>query len=270
MNTHAIILAAGKGTRMNSEKPKVLYEVKGSVLIDRVLKSVSKVSHCPTIVVGYKGEEIIKHTKNRYHYVWQKEQLGSGHAVLCARESLAGDQPPPNPPRGRGLKSPQPPFAKGGKIENILIVYGDHPFISQETIERLVNSHVQKKAKLSMTTISVPNFEGRYKVFYDYGRVARDEDKNIKSIVEVKNASDEQKKIKELNVGYYCFDADWLWENIEKIKNDNNGKEYNLTDIVGIAIEQGIFINSISVEDPIEAVGVNSLEQLEAVEKSLG
>lgn len=314
MSTHAIILAAGKGTRMNSEKPKVLHEVKGGVLIDRVIKSLSKVSPCPTIIIGHKWEEIIKHTKNRYHYVWQKEQLGTGHAVLCARESLTGSsvgrcepslarleartssypsENPPSPPLGKGgsLESSSNPLrgrgvAKGGEIDNIIVVYGDHPFISSDTIEKLKKSHIDKKAKITISTISVPNFDEiryysiptpqsredcggalNYSVFYGCGRVIRDENKNIKNIVELKDASDEEKNIKELNVGYYCFDADWLWKNIEKIDNNNKAQEYNLTDIVKIAIEQNILINSISIKNPIEAIGINNLEQLESARK---
>lgn len=245
MNIHTIILTAGKGTRMKTEKPKVLHKIKRVVLIDRVLNSLSDVSPHPTIIIGYKGEEVINHTKNKYHYIWQKEQLGTGHAVLCAKDEL-----------------------QNKTIDSILVIYGDHPFISKKTIEKLTNSHTQKKAKLTMTTVSVPNFENKYNVFYDYGRIIRDKNKNIKSIVEIKDANDEQKKIKELNVGYYCFDAKWLWNNIEKIKNDNNLKEYCLTDIIKIALEQGVSINSIEIENPIEAIGVNSIEQLKTAEKS--
>lgn len=244
MNIQVIILAAGKGVRMNSDIPKALRKVKGVALIERVLNSVLPICSKPTIIVGYRGEEVIARTKNQYHYVEQKEQLGTGHAVLCARDSLASQS-----------------------FDAIMVVPGDLPCVSSATLEKLAREHIQRNATLTITTAVVPHFDGEYSSLYDFGRIIRDQGENIINIVELKDCNEEQKKIKEVNIGLYCFEPNWLWENLPKLSNNNKAREYYLTDMIKLAVEQGLQINSITIDNPLEGLGINTLEQLRVVEK---
>lgn len=238
-----IILAGGKGTRMESEMPKVLHKVKGVPIIKRLLQNVENIFAQPAIIVGYKGDEVISALGDKYMYIRQPEQLGTGHAIWCAKEVLA----PKN-------------------YKNIVVMPGDHPLISAGTLKRLIDLRIQEKAKISLAVVSVPHFEGDFGSFYHYGRIVRDENGEVKGIVEFKDADEKQKMIKEVNTSYYCFDADWLWENIEKLKNKNASQEYYLTDMVKIAFEQGERIVSFVIENAHEGFGINDKRQLEIVE----
>lgn len=242
--TQIIILAGGKGTRMKSECPKVLTKVNGAPMLKHLLENITPLCPQPTIIVGYKGEEVIKQTDNKYHYVWQKEQLGTGHAVRCAQADL----------RDRNLK-------------NIIVLPGDHPFISNETILSLIEARNKNNAVIYMATVNTPHFIDDFECFYNYGRIIRGDDKEIKAIVEVKDATWDQKLISEVNISQYCFDADWLWENIDKLENNNNAKEYYLTDMVKIAINQGNKVNSIGIKNIKEGFGANTPDELKILEK---
>jgi len=247
MNIHAIILAAGKGTRMNSATPKVLHKAKDVPMIDRVLASLQEICPKPTIIVGYGAMEVINHTKNRYRYIFQKEQLGTGHAVMTAKNILFDEA-----------------------YDALLVLPGDHPFIESETLKKLIFSHIEKKAMLSIATLTVPDFFGDFKEFYNCGRVVRDKNNNILKVIESKDANRKEKKIKEVAVSYYCFNPAWLWKNIGKLKNDNKAKEFYLTDLVNLAVRNGESVNSIKILNPIEGMGVNTHEQLEVVERHVG
>jgi len=244
--TQIIILAGGKGTRMQSNGPKVLVEVGGEPIILRLLKAVETVCSNSTIIVGYQGEEVIKATENKYHYIWQKEQLGTGHAVACAREALADEV-----------------------IKNIVVLPGDHPLISTETLEELVRLHESSGATLTLTTGMADNFIGDFAAFYNFGRIVRDRTGAVDRIVELKDANEEEKKISEVNFGYYCFDSAWLWKNIDKLKDNNKAKEYYLTDLVQLAVNQGEKISVFTTKDTAEGFGINMPEQLAIVEKYL-
>ncbi len=243
MKTHIIILAGGKGKRMNSQDPKVLTQLAGRTFLDRVLEVVVPICSKPTIVVGYKADEVIAATGNRYSYALQQEQLGTAHAVICAKKSVAED------------------------IDTLVVLNGDHPLIRPETIKKLLSSHEASGAPVTMGSTIVPHFEGDFVVFADFGRVIRNTDGRVDRIIEVKDASDLQKSIKEVNLNYYCFQPQWLWDYIGLITNDNKAQEYYLTDIVKIASQQGMPINCFVVENPVEGMGVNSAEQLAIVEK---
>jgi bifunctional UDP-N-acetylglucosamine pyrophosphorylase/glucosamine-1-phosphate N-acetyltransferase len=242
--TRIIVLAAGKGTRMKSELPKVLAKVKGKSMIKHLLESVEKsnVDRHPVVVVGYKKELVMEELGDKYHYVNQEEQLGTGHAV-----GLAGDY----------LKD---------KAENVLILFGDQPFTSAAMIKKIFDTHLNSGRKITMATFRVPDFEDWKMVFYNFSRIIRDKNGKIIRDVQFKDTSDEEKKIKELNPSYYCFDADWLWSNLENLKNDNAQKEYYITDLIRIATENGIEIETVDI-DPREALGANSKEELEILEK---
>jgi bifunctional UDP-N-acetylglucosamine pyrophosphorylase/glucosamine-1-phosphate N-acetyltransferase len=238
-----IILAGGKGSRMQSDTPKVLHAAKGIPIIKMILKSVENISERPVVVVGYRASDIISALGDNYTYIHQPEQLGTGHAVWCAKKKLAGEN-----------------------HQNIVVTPGDHPLISERTLKQLLDLHSNEHAKVSLATVFAPHFDGDFASFYNCGRIIRDGDKKVVSIIEFKAASEEQKKISEVNVSYYCFEADWLWENIEKLNSKNIAKEYYLTDMVKIAHDQSDKIASFVIENAYEGLGVNNKEQLERVE----
>jgi UDP-N-acetylglucosamine diphosphorylase/glucosamine-1-phosphate N-acetyltransferase len=241
-----VILAGGKGHRMNSEHPKVLHLLEDKPIILHLLETVAKVCPKPTLIIGYQGEKVIEATGHQCHYVWQREQLGTGHAVAQAKDDLEA-------------------MGFGG----ILVLYGDHPFVAEKTLRDLIEcfDNSDEDTALCMATFTVPNYDGPYTVFYNYGRIIRDENQEIVGTVEFKDATDEQKAIREVNLGYYCFKADWLWDNIDKLNNNNNAKEYYLTDMMKLAADQGKKVNSIEINHAIEGMGINTKEQLEEVEK---
>lgn len=238
-----IILAGGKGTRMNSDLPKVLTPVGGTPIIRRLLDAVRPVFDRPAIVVGYRAEEIEAVLGDRYAYVRQAEQLGTGHAVACAKERLAGEG-----------------------YRNIVVVPGDHPFIGASTLERLLDTHGRSGARVTLATVSVPDFSGDFASFYNFGRIVRDQAGFVARIVEQKDASEEELSIREVNTGYYCFDATWLWENIDRLGDANAAHEYYLTDMVGLAHTQGMRVAAWTIENPYEGLGVNTPEQLAVAE----
>lgn len=234
-----IILAGGKGTRMKSDIPKVLHKLNGELLISRILRNTKSVCEHPTIIIGYKGEDVINAVGDSYDFVWQKEQLGTGHALLCAKETLS-----------KNLD------------ENIIVIPGDHPLVNAETLKKLENALIGSRAVAALATVRVPNYDGEFSVFKHSGRIVRDADGNIARIVEYKDANEEERGIFEVNVSYYCFRPDWLWANIEKIKNNNKSGEYYLTDLIELALSQGEAVASVLVADPVEGMGVNSIEEL--------
>lgn len=233
-----IILAAGKGKRMNSDLPKVLSPINNRPMIEYLINSVSrsKIDLPPIIVVSPDNKEQISSALNHYNikYAIQKEQLGTGHAVLSAQDLVEEE------------------------VENIIVLYGDHPFYKESSINRLIDNH---KTEVSMMTVRVEDFNDWRKNFYHWGRIIKNGEE-IEGIVEFKDASDEIKEIKDVNPALFCFNRKWLFENIINLKNNNNQQEYYLTDLIKLAFEQKIIISS-SLVDPEEAVGVNSPEELE-------
>jgi len=241
--TKIVILAAGKGVRMNSNLPKVLVPLSGRPIIEYLLRSITEaeVDGRPIIVASPDNREIMEKTLASYNcdYAIQEEQLGTGHALACAR----------------GLFGPE--------VKNVISFYGDHPFVRSDTVKKLVASH---KGVITMVTVRVDDFDDYRRNFYYWGRIIRGEDGEVKKIVEFKDATEEEKNIKEVNPGFYCFNKDWVCANIDKLKNDNKQKEYYLTDLIGLAFAQGHKINTITI-DPRQAVGINSPEELAVAEK---
>ncbi len=239
-----LILAAGKGTRMKHDLPKVLVPLKGKPMIKYLLESVEKSGVCekPCIVVGYGKELVKKELGDKYDYAVQEEQLGTGHAVLCAQDYLKDD------------------------TDGVLVLYGDNPYITPETIKKLAEEHLKFKNKITMATVSLPDFEDWRAFFYtNFSRIVRDADGKILRSVEFRDANDEEKKIKEINPCYFCFDAVWLLKELRNLKNNNAQKEYYLTDLVKKVIEEKENIESINI-DPSEALAINSKEELEILE----
>lgn len=245
--TQIIILAAGKGTRMESDLPKVLVPFNGKPLIKHLLDTIEAIENKPFgkpyVVVGYGKDLVIEQLgKNKYHYPEQKEQLGTGHAVNAVRHTVKEE------------------------TDNVVVLYGDHPFTTAKTINSLIEKQITTDKKIVMATVEVPDFEDWRSIFLGFGRIIRDENGKILKIIENKDATEEEKKVLEVNPSYFCFDAKFLWAELEKLKNDNVQKEYYLTDILKSAVEQGLEVESIKIE-PKEALGANSKEELEMLEK---
>jgi len=238
-----VILAAGEGKRMQNELPKVLIPLRGKPLIAHVLDAVkaSEVSPKPLIVVGQQRELVMKTLGEDYEYVAQEEQLGTGHALLATAPLLEN------------------------KIENIMVLYGDMPFISSKTISNIVNYHISHNGNMTMGTVVLEDFNEWRKSFYSFGRVARDANGDVEKIIYGKNLTPKQLEITEVDPAYFCFKADWLWPKLRQLENKNSHGEYYLTDLVGLAVREGTPPKTVQIP-PEEALGANSKEDLEILE----
>ena len=233
-----IILAAGKGTRMNSDLPKVLHKFQGKALIDYVIDESELLDPKEIIlVVGFKKEQVIKHTKNRIHlkYATQVEQLGTGHAVLQTKELLKN------------------------KKGHILILYGDVPNIKASTLMPIVDDHISNNRDLTLITAEIDDPSG-------YGRIIRDKNGNLLKIIEEKDCSDNEKKIKEWTPGIYIFKIKEVFRILNSIKTNNASKEYYLTDAIGLAQQSNMQIKAIKIANSGEVIGINTTDQLKELE----
>ncbi len=239
MNKYALILAAGQGKRIKSDLPKVLHKVCGKEMVKHVIDTVKKAGIDDIDLIIGKGAELVKeNTKDTgVEYSIQTEQLGTGHAVKCAKNFLEN---------------------KNGVVA---VLCGDTPLIQQDTIEKLINSHIENKNAATILTAMVDDPTG-------YGRIVRDESNNVLKIVEHKDCNEEELKIKEMNSAIYCFDIELLVDALEKINNDNNQGEYYLTDVIGIFKAEGKTVGAV-VTDIEETIGVNSRVQLAEAEEIL-
>jgi len=242
LTVQPVVLAAGKGTRMGQvEIPKVLFTVNGEPMIVKLLEQLQKVPNLltPIIVVGYKYELVQARLGASFIYAFQEGQLGTGHAVKAAKRQSTG--------------------------KDILILYGDMPFIKTESLKKLIDKHIQQESIFSMFTTKAPDFEGNFSPLNSYGRIIR-KGKRIEKIVEYADATVEERKITEVNPGVYLIEAQWLWENLETIKTDNKQKELYLTDLVAIARKKRIPIKTMEI-DPLEVFGINTKAQLKQAEE---
>lgn len=242
MKTKIIILAAGKGTRMGSELPKVLVPLNGKLMLHYLMDSVvaSGVDNCPIVVVSPSNKQIISEALVGYNieFAIQDQQLGTGHAVASARAVVPVE------------------------TENLLVLYGDHPFLTGDSIKEF--GKLEPEALTIMPTV-LPGFHDWYHNFYHLGRIDRDENRAVRGIIEYKDATEDEKTIKEINLGFMCFNKEWLFSNIDKLQNNNKAHEFYLTDMVKIAVNQGYIIGALPIE-PREAMGINSLEELKIAE----
>ncbi len=241
MRNQILILAAGKGARMGTDNPKVLVMLKNKPLIFYLLEQLEKISQLarPVVVVGHKYRQVQDILGDGYIYAYQHQQLGTGHAVMAAEGQIVGN--------------------------NLLVLYGDMPFISAESLKKLMRLHHEQNSNISMFTSTVTDFS-QYPSMNFFGRIIRDLYGNIIKITEYKDASTEERKIREVNPGIYMFNSTWLYDNIHKLQNRNASGEFYLTDMVEVAIAEGQAIHSLPI-NPREVVGVNTLEELQVAEQ---
>lgn len=229
---HALVLAAGKGTRMKSELPKVVHPILGRPMVSYVIDAVKAIGSEKTILVtGYKSELVKSALQSEtLSYVEQKEQLGTGHAVQCYAK-VAGERP-----------------------ENLLVVCGDTPLISVETLNKMVEQHQTKRPAITMMTLMM-NEPG------NYGRILR-KNGSVVAIREAKDCTAEELQVKEVNLAVYMFAADFLFDNIFSLTPNNRQKEYYLTDLVEIAVKKGLQVVTCIEKDESSTLGINSRQHL--------
>ena len=235
----AIVMAAGKGTRMKSKNSKLIQKIYGKEIVKRAVENAKKAGIEDIVaVVGYMKEQVMEVLKDSTKYVEQKEMLGTGHAVMQATKYLEG---------------------KKGKV---LVLNGDVPILRPETINKLLNKSIENNEYATLLTAIYDDPKG-------YGRIIRDEGGNIKEIVEEKDATEEQRAIQEINAGIYCFDIEILLEALKEIKPNNSQGEYYLTDVIKIIGDKGLKTGAVIVKDNTEILGVNDRMQLQMLTKIL-
>lgn len=233
-----VILAAGKGTRTNlSYTNKVLLHYHGQALIDYPVKLLKKLQVPAYVVVGYKKEEVKKYLGNKVFYVEQKEQAGTGGAVLSCLTNLSG------------------------KTSNLLVMFGDHAFFyTPHLIKKLISLHQKTRAAVTVLTVTTNNPVG-------YGRVIRNAKKQITAVVEENNLTGEQNTIKEIVTGLYCFQVGFLRKYKNKLRRHSTTGEYYLSDFVEIARSFGKTISEVNSHEEKLAWGVNTMSDLERIKE---
>ncbi|MBR2586247.1 MAG: NTP transferase domain-containing protein [Thermoguttaceae bacterium] len=246
MTRRAIVLAAGKGTRMKSDLPKVLYPVAGRPIIDYVLDALAEAGVTEiVVVVGYRGDEVRRSLAGRVNirFVEQTALLGTGHAVMCCRPALADVTGP------------------------IFVIAGDSPMLRGDSVKALFDEYDRRQkagqpASAVLGTVSKENPFGM-------GRILRDAEGNFLGIVEERDATAEQKAITEINMSYYVFDAADLFRALDQVTTDNAQGEYYITDVPAILRKEGKRVEALKVLSPEECLGVNTTEDAARVEEEL-
>ncbi len=251
MRIATVILAAGQGTRMKSNLPKVLHPIAGQPMVAHVLDAVSALAPAKIALVVGHGANQVRESLNPLRaasgtlrglsipnllFVEQREQFGTGHAVLQARDALRDE------------------------ADTVLVLHSDHPLLRTETLRYLIARHEQSRATITMLTAQSDDSMG-------FGRVLRDQSGAVLGVVEEGDASPEQRAIRELNCGTYCFDANWLWEHLPHIPRSPKKQEYYLTDLIAMAVQEKCQVASVQVDDITESVGVNTRVHLARAEK---
>jgi len=235
----AIILAAGKGVRMRSELPKVLHKLAGKPLVLHVIDNLRRAGIEEIVaVVGYRGELVAETVGSSAKVVWQREQLGTGHAVMQAEGEFRG------------------------YAGNVIIACGDVPLLSAASFSRLRGDISDGKTGAVVITMLQENPRG-------YGRIIRGDDGSLLRIVEEKDASDEERKIQEVNTGTYVFNASLLFDGLKTIGTDNAQGEYYLPDVLGYIRRKGFLVKAHLLENAVEGTGINSREELLRLEDEL-
>ncbi len=243
----AIVLAAGKGTRMNSDLPKVLHEAAGKTLLAWVLDALNDAG-CQEqiVVVGYGGDKVRAHvgTRTGVQFAVQQKQLGTGDAVRAAVPSIEST------------------LATGARSRPVVIVCGDSPLLRPSSIQRLLDAFQSTAAACLLGTAITDDPSG-------LGRIVRDADKKFVCITEEKDATASERLIQEVNMSTYVFAADQLLKALEQINTDNAAGEYYLTDCPKVLLDAGELVDAVACLDPSESLSVNTPQQLEVVAKAL-
>jgi bifunctional UDP-N-acetylglucosamine pyrophosphorylase/glucosamine-1-phosphate N-acetyltransferase len=238
MTTTAIVLAAGQGTRMRSSMLKVLHPILGRPLAWYAVQAARQATDAdPVLVIGHQADEVRKALSGAVRFVLQEPQLGTGHAVMQARSLLEG------------------------KADLILVTYADMPLLKAETLSMLIEAQQSARGAMSLLTVTSNDPRG-------FGRVVRDPYGNVLGIVEEAVATPEQLAIHELNASVYCFDAAWLWKSLSKVPLSPKG-EYYLTDLVAIAVQDGLLVKAITTSQDIETIGINTRIHLAEAESAM-
>ncbi len=239
MKVTAVLLAAGQGTRMKSTLPKVLHPLCGKPMVWHVLEALkSAATEKPVVVIGHGADEVKKYLGDSADCVLQEPQLGTGHAAMQAESLLKG------------------------KTDYVIVTYADMPLLRGETFQRLVETQRLNTGSLSLLTVTADDPRG-------FGRIVRKADGTVAAIVEEYVATPEQQQIKELNVGAYCFKADWFWDALQRIEKNPKKGEYYLTDIVEIAVKDNLPVQAVLHEDFTETIGINTRIHLSEAEAAL-
>ncbi len=236
INRYAVILAAGQGTRMKSKLYKVLHPVCGKPMVEHVVDQVSKMELEKIVtIIGHGAEKVKSQLGDRSEYALQEEQLGTAHAVMQAEPVL------------------------DGKEGVTLVVCGDTPLVTSETMEALLKRHEETGAKATILTAEPEDATG-------YGRIIRNDEGNVERIVEHKDASEEERRVKEINTGTYCFDNKVLFDLLKEVDNDNVQGEYYLPDVIELLKKQGEVVTAYQTPDFDETLGVNDRVALSKAE----
>jgi bifunctional UDP-N-acetylglucosamine pyrophosphorylase/glucosamine-1-phosphate N-acetyltransferase len=236
--SEALVLAAGLGTRMKSDLPKTLHLLGGRPLVAWSIDACKEAAgRPPYVVVGPEVEQYRQAVGDEISLIVQAERLGTGHAVMQAEEALKG------------------------KSDLVLVVHADMPLLRSETLRGLIETQSKHDGVLSLLAMHSESPRG-------FGRILRNDQGEITGIMEEAHASPAQLAIRELNMGAYCYQADWLWENLSKLERSPKG-EYYLTDLVGLAVAQSSPIGCVHVTDEDEVIGINTREHLSEAETAL-
>lgn len=254
-----VVLAAGKGKRIINEAvatglgelPKVLYPLHGMPLIDYPLQAISEVAHDhtiewrkPLVVVGFMQEKVRAHLGNKVRYVEQVNPQGTGHALLVCENAIESD------------------------VDGVLVLNGDMPAWKPDTITGVIKEFAATRPTIALSVVDFtdPEYDAN---FFSYGRIERDQKGKVLRIVEQKDATEEQRAISECNPSLYCFDRAWVFEALSHITTNNSQGEYYLTDLLEMAITTGKEVATLPTDDWREALGINTLDQLQLAEQLL-
>ncbi len=238
MNITPVILAAGKGTRMKSDLPKPLHPICGKPMLWHVMRAVTEATRePPVLVVGHGAEQVREFVGDAARFVVQEERLGTGHAVQQTESLLRG------------------------KTEYLLVVSADMPLLTPETFRALIETQQKNEGTITMLSFISDTPRG-------FGRVIRDEKGFVQAIVEEADATPEQRKIRELNAGAYCFSAEWLWDALKRVPLSPKG-EYYLTDVIALAVADSHPVRALTLEDASEALGINTRIHLAEAEAAM-
>ena len=239
MKVTAVLLAAGQGTRMKSDLPKVLHPLCGKPMLWHVLEALKSVTtEKPVVIVGHGAQEVTEYVGDAAECVLQEPQLGTGHAAMQAEPLLKG------------------------KTDYVIVTYADMPLLRSETFQQLLEAQRSNPGPFSLLTVIADDPRG-------FGRIVRKADGTVAAIVEEYVATSEQREIKELNVGAYCFQAEWLWDAIHRIEKNPKKGEYYLTDVVEIAVKENLPVQAVVHDDFIETIGINTRVHLSEAEAAL-